>query len=87
MKTILAAGLAALALTATTVASADPIRAADDHRPLHRAVVVRAPVVYRAGFARPGFYKATYVRAYHHPYHHRHHGAVRVRAPIHRHVA
>ncbi len=46
MKTLIAAGLAALSLAATSVATADPIHPVEYHHPFHHAVVVRTPIVY-----------------------------------------
>ena len=76
MKTLIAAGLAASALIATTAASANPVYPVINHHPVHRAVMLGGPiayrhefriapiyarpVVYREGFARPGFYRTAY---------------------------
>jgi hypothetical protein len=89
MKTLIAAGLAALSLAATSVATADPVYAANDHHPARHAVIVRAPVVYRSGFDRPGFYRAAYMHGRRGAYHHarRHHRGFHIRRPFHRHIA
>ena len=76
MKTLIAAGLAASALMATTAASAKPVYPVDYHHRVHHAVVLRGPiayrhefwiapiharaVVYREGYIRPGFYTTAY---------------------------
>ncbi len=92
MKTIIAAGLAALALAATSVAAAEPIHPVEFHYPARHAVVIRAPFAYRSGFARPGFYRAAYYvhghrGGFHTARRHRRGWGFRVRGPVHHHTA
>ncbi len=81
MKTLLAAGLAALALAATTAATADPI-----YHPVRHAAVLRAPVVYRSGYVAPRLYSVDYVRHYHRFHHRRHGWRVRLHGPVRHHI-
>ena len=88
MKSLIAAGLAALALAATSVASADPIHPADDNHPVHEAVLTRSPIVHQAGFDRPGFYRTAYTRGHRGASHRgfRHH-RMRIGGRRHHHIA
>jgi hypothetical protein len=86
MKTLIAVGLAALSLAATSAASADPVHPAGHDRPVHHAVVLRTPAVYRSGLDRPGYYVAAY-RHGHRGGRHYHRGRVHFRGAFHRPIA
>jgi hypothetical protein len=77
MKILIAAGLAAMALAATSVATAAPVYAVHYDRSTADVVATPTPAIYQPGLASPGVYKADYYAhgrrgAHHHRRHHRH---------------